>query len=287
MERDLTGRDDAVERENICRFVERTLPEDTVQTLNFIYETAPEKMEQLRLPSVYMLHLVCEGSGQLAMGDRIFSLQKGDLFFSFPAKPFSLPAPQHLRYCYISFMGLGVAPILEKLGACPACPVFHGYEQLLPLWEDALRRGVTESMELFSKGVLFYSLAMLDSASHPQSRPAKNDDIVLKIQSYMDQHYEDSSLTLQQICKQFNYNEKYISQLFKKRVGVGYAEYLRVLRIQHACVWIQQGITSSKELARMVGFEDPLYFSKVFKQVMHCTPREHIADISQRGETVR
>lgn len=269
--------------ENICRFVERTLPEDTVHTLNFIYETAPERMEQLRIPSVYMLHLVSEGRGRLVLGDRSFPLQRGDLFFSFPAKPFSLSELEGLKYCYISFMGLGVAPILEKLGAGPSRPVFSGYDCLLPLWENTIGGAGPESMELFSKGVLYYSLAMLDSASRPQSRPVKNDDIVLKVQSYIDQHYEDSALSLQRICKQLNYNEKYISQLFKKRVGVGYAEYLQILRIQHACVWIQQGVTSSKELARMVGFEDPLYFSKVFKKVMHCSPREHIAEISRRG----
>ncbi len=43
---------------------------------------------------------------------------------------------------------------------------------------------------------------------------------------------------------------------------------------------MEQGYTNIADIAFLCGFNDPLYFSKVFKQQLGVSPRKHIEDIA-------
>ena len=53
-------------------------------------------------------------------------------------------------------------------------------------------------------------------------------------------------------------------------------EYLQSLRIQHACAMMEQGFTAVADIASHCGFDDPQYFSKVFKRHLGLTPTQYI-----------
>ena len=59
-------------------------------------------------------------------------------------------------------------------------------------------------------------------------------------------------------------------------MGVGYAEYLRSLRIRYAISLFDRGIESVKNVALLSGFADPLYFSTVFKKSVGTSPKEYV-----------
>ena len=69
-----------------------------------------------------------------------------------------------------------------------------------------------------------------------------------------------------------NYHPKYISHLFKEKMGVSYSEYLRSVRLKYAVTLLDHGIDSVKNVALLSGFSDPLYFSKVFKDSIGISP---------------
>ena len=51
------------------------------------------------------------------------------------------------------------------------------------------------------------------------------------------------------------------------------------LRIQHACMLINEGLSNIKDIATLSGYRDPLYFSKVFKNAMMLSPKEYISSV--------
>ena len=61
---------------------------------------------------------------------------------------------------------------------------------------------------------------------------------------------------------------------------MGIAKYLNTIRIQQACMLMEQGVTSIRDLALSCGFKDPLYFSKVFKGKMKVSPKSYIGGLS-------
>ena len=59
-------------------------------------------------------------------------------------------------------------------------------------------------------------------------------------------------------------------------MSIGYSEYLRTLRIKYAVSLFDHGIDSVKNVALLSGFQDPLYFSSVFKNVIGISPTQYI-----------
>ena len=63
-------------------------------------------------------------------------------------------------------------------------------------------------------------------------------------------------------------------RLFHQRTGFSPLEYLTRLRLNHASQLMAETALSIAEIARAVGYEDPLYFSRLFRRKMGVSPTE-------------
>ena len=91
----------------------------------------------------------------------------------------------------------------------------------------------------------------------------------------MERDFSNANLSLEQLCRLYGYNAKYICRKFRQIVGVGFSDYLTSCRIRHACVLLAESNFTIREVATAVGYPDALYFSKVFKRIMKVSPSEH------------
>lgn len=272
---------------NVCKFTSVQHEDLTVNTLGFIYEkNVGINNSGFRILSAFSICLVTAGEGVLKMLNGQYSLKEGSLFFTFPAKSFSIEekedSSQHFEYLYILFLGLGVLPLLERLKVDQNSPVYEDMEFLIPFWKSSLDSCNSSNIDLMSKAVLLYTLSHLSNLEEAQDEKSKTDDIISKIKHDVDTCYFEPDLSLKQVCKEYNYSPKYISGLFHRKLGIGFSKYLQSVRIRHACALMQEGILASKDIAALVGYKDPLYFSKIFKKVMGCSPREHLKEIEQQ-----
>jgi len=67
----------------------------------------------------------------------------------------------------------------------------------------------------------------------------------------------------------------------KSLTGVSANEFIRNIRLKHACLMLQDGVGNISDIAYMVGFNDPKYFSTCFRVEFGCTPREYIKKNAQ------
>jgi two-component system response regulator YesN len=95
----------------------------------------------------------------------------------------------------------------------------------------------------------------------------------------MEKHFTEPGISLNTVAEAVGYHAKYVSHLFKLRFGMGFTEYLRNMRVRHAVMLMENGVTCVKNVAFLSGFSDPLYFSKVFTKTVGVSPRDFI-----RGE---
>ena len=58
-----------------------------------------------------------------------------------------------------------------------------------------------------------------------------------------------------------------------------------MIRIENACALIEKEHDCVKEIAFLCGFNDPLYFSKIFKKKMGISPSAQIEDYKRRMST--
>ncbi|MFF5995981.1 helix-turn-helix domain-containing protein [Lysinibacillus sp. KU-BSD001] len=104
---------------------------------------------------------------------------------------------------------------------------------------------------------------------------SKQADYTEQAIAYIEQHYADSSINLQQMARDIGINANYLSSLFTKKQGLHLKKYLSNYRIQQASKLLLTTDMPVSEIAVSCGFEDVNYFIKVFKQYFNDTPLKY------------
>ena len=92
--------------------------------------------------------------------------------------------------------------------------------------------------------------------------------------SYIKEHYREN-IDIEDIFNETNYSKSHFSRLFKETSGKSLTEYINSYRVEKACldmIYTDKNIT---EIAMENGFNNVQYFSRVFKQIMNCSPRHY------------
>lgn len=264
---------------NICRFVPTKSIEEQIHIINFVYETKHTSKSENKMDACYKMAYVVEGTGTIICRGTKEEVKKGDVFFVFPSAPYTLMGDEAFKYIYISFIGVRGNMIMEQLNSSVRNFVFRNYEEQRVLWLDAVTK-CTRFSEFAAQGVLFYMFSKIGNEELQEEEESVNvTDMLYKmklVKKYIDDHFADSTLSLETISSEFSYNKKYLSSAFKKQFKIGISEYMTTVRINHACVLMEQRYTSVKDIAFLCGFSDQMYFSRVFRKKMGVSPKEHM-----------
>ncbi|WP_418667651.1 response regulator transcription factor [Allofournierella sp.] len=82
-------------------------------------------------------------------------------------------------------------------------------------------------------------------------------------------------VSFQGLCEKYCINASYLSQLFKKEIGVTFTSYLTGLRIQYAKELLETTPMRINEITEKVGYGFDYNFTKIFKKETGFTPREY------------
>lgn len=104
-------------------------------------------------------------------------------------------------------------------------------------------------------------------------------ELIHNITDYINAHIEEK-LTLNEIASVFGITPNYLSLLFKKHTNIGFSEYITQKKISYAKQLMASNTLKIYEIADKLGFENGFYFSKVFKKVEGCSPREYMQKIN-------
>lgn len=80
------------------------------------------------------------------------------------------------------------------------------------------------------------------------------------------------SISLEDICKEINYNKSYLCFIFKRDTGKTVNDYLTYVRIKTAAQLIVSGTYTLSELSKMTGYKTVSHFSRIFKKTIGITP---------------
>ncbi|MGP4079186.1 response regulator [Pseudalkalibacillus sp. R45] len=92
-----------------------------------------------------------------------------------------------------------------------------------------------------------------------------------KAMDYIKKHYS-RSIRVQDVARAVNLSENYFSYLFTKETGITFTQFIQETRISKAKELLRNPQYHWNEVGERVGFEDPKYFSKVFKKITGMTP---------------
>lgn len=115
----------------------------------------------------------------------------------------------------------------------------------------------------------------------------RHDRLVSQMTVYIGQHLTES-LNNNILAGKFGLAPSYISSLFRRKTGVSPIEYIAGLRMKKACQIIEQSPQMpTKDVAELVGYKDPLHFSKSFRKLIGQSPAEFRQAVTDQGSPVQ
>src|SRR5699024_5731310 len=93
----------------------------------------------------------------------------------------------------------------------------------------------------------------------------KSQRYIEKAKQFIKQHYPNA-ISLEETAAYVNLSPNYFSNLFKQECGISFIDYLTRIRLQKAKESLEEHDYSLKEISAFVGYNDPNYFSRVFKK---------------------
>jgi two-component system response regulator YesN len=99
--------------------------------------------------------------------------------------------------------------------------------------------------------------------------------VINKAKDYINNNYSDTDVSLNSIAAFVNISPSHFSTIFSQGTGDTFIEYLTMTRIKKAMEFLKTTNQKSAEIAYNVGYNDPHYFSYLFKKVTGLTPKEY------------
>jgi AraC-like DNA-binding protein len=150
--------------------------------------------------------------------------------------------------------------------------------RLLALFEeiiDVVQHGYTTLQLLYASQTLAHLIAAMirDHRSARQEHPNAHQKIAHTI-AYMKQHL-NQSLQLDALAALASLSRSRYVDLFRQQTGYAPIDYFIRLRMHRACQMLDNTDSSIKNVAAELGYEDPLYFTRLFRSVNEMTPTEY------------
>lgn len=92
--------------------------------------------------------------------------------------------------------------------------------------------------------------------------------------NYSEANYSEA-VTIQDLANWLGLERTYLYRLFKSMVGMSPQAYLLDVRIRQACTLLTHSDLTITNIARSVGYEDSLYFSRLFHRKKGQTPSQY------------
>lgn len=204
---------------------------------------------------------------------KLFINGSRDLFLS---ELFQFLQPLRLHSIRQNTMGVYLLTLLTE---CTLPYLHHApIQQMEPykIIEDILMLS-TSYESLYTNLVSIFDDILATIANETGSTRGKSTTF-LQINDYIKKHYADA-INTKTIADHFGFTPAYLSKLFREYKEITPSEYISRLRISKAKELLHNNSSISvREIAAAIGYDDPLYFSKVFKKLVGVTPKAYQLD---------
>ncbi len=260
----------------------------------------PDFAPKPALRHLYLIVLKRHFNGQLPYGQQLYDYRQGVLGFYAPGQPVrfcpaagatALPAPPGWMVVFHPDLLMHRPP-----GPFPGSYPFFAYrvqqaldlsaadERLLNYAVTGLRRESEQPADAFSQPLLSTQLDVLlqyaSRAYHRQfpTEPANGPDLLSRFEAllatYLDHAAEQPLPTVRHFAEALHVSPAYLGDVLRTHTGQNAQQHLHYALIEKARRLLLGTSLSIRETAFHLGFDNPSYFSRLFKDKTGLTPAE-------------
>ncbi|BCW44812.1 helix-turn-helix domain-containing protein [Arthrobacter sp. StoSoilB5] len=242
-------------------------------------------------PECILLYLMTRGMIQIEQDDRSCALGPGDIACQDTSRPSTFEGREGFEVIVFSIPKWFIGAQAEGLARRSATRVDSGQGRLAgpatPFLAQLARTTISGSGFSSPDGEgaaqmllpLLRSMYGVQEISHPRSRPQA---LLDQMQRYVINHLHDPELGPDQIAQAHFVSTRYVHKLFAA-TGTGVSAWIRERRFEGAVGELRRSPeTTIATVAARWGYRHPASFSRAFREVHGCAPREarHLPDPS-------
>ena len=225
----------------------------------------------------YLIHHVVSGRGIYTVGDKTYEINAGDTFLVYPSTLVSYHADEEnpWEYYWVGFNGSQASFLINQTDFSPEQPVIHTdfgtalRDELLSIYNV---RGNKPSQVSAMTGHLYLALSILAEHATQQETLTQGQIYVENACRYIAHNYSHP-LDISDISRNVGISRSNLFRAFMKYTRMSPNQYLTHFRINMACSLLASGKLSVAQVANSVGYEDQMYFSRVFRKIKQMSPR--------------
>ena len=104
-------------------------------------------------------------------------------------------------------------------------------------------------------------------------RESMENHIITSIKEFIEKNIEKKFVIID-VCKSLGYSKSYLSKIFYEQTGYTLLTYATELKISYAKKLIRENVLNFSEISDKLSFDNPQYFSRVFRKVTKMSPTE-------------
>ncbi len=238
-----------------------------------------EEHREMRPFPYNCLHYVVEGYGILKLRDRMFPLTAGQSFFV-PRGSNAAFWPESTggwKYIWINFDEWELfSEILQKTAFSLTTPVCDTTDEQVEFFEKIVRqKWKLRNGNRYQTVGLMVELLSSYIESYPSEAQLQEDASFQSLLTFINTNLCRPELNMDMLVKASGYSRSALYERFKKEMGCSPGEYIRDKRLNKARHMIYSTDLPIKQVANAVGYEDPLYFSRLFRGMTGDSPTKH------------
>lgn len=136
-------------------------------------------------------------------------------------------------------------------------------------FEDATSKGL-EDLHRYAVERLLHIQSTLRQRSNWHNRNSMN---IAK--QYIEEHYTQEHLSLQEAAEVVGMSPSYFSRIFKEEFGLSFIQFVTRLRMEESARQLSDPLCKTYEISHNVGYSDYSHFAKVFKKHYAVSPTEY------------
>lgn len=234
----------------------------------------------------YLIHFVLNGMGRFAIGGKEYPLEAGYGFIIEPDELAFYQADEEnpWTYVWVGFSGSMAGEYIKRMGLSVRHPIIcsQDQEELYSIVRDMMEHNTFGTAnELRRNGLLRLFLSVIaGSTSVPvKEEMDKADHYVQKAIEYIRSNY-CNPIKITDVAGFVCINRSYLYTLFRNSLKMSPQQFLAIYRITKATELLQVTDFSIESIALSCGYNDPLVFTKAFRQMKDMSPSQYRKNVS-------
>jgi AraC-like DNA-binding protein len=215
-----------------------------------------------------------EGEGEIVLDRESYTLGPGQIAVYLPGMRHTLRANHgNWRYCWWTLDGPHAVDIVKGFGLNAS--VVNAGPPPLDLFEELRNCIRTPSIaaEMEASSLAFRLITEAATRIALPNDPQGKSPMITKSVKLIQQYWSKSYCTIEFLSSRLDVHRSTLSKKFHAEVGCSISDYLARTRLQNAMSLLKETPMTVNEVATQCGYDDPNYFSRVFRKFTTKTPR--------------